>query len=38
MKIDIQGARAHNLKDVNVSIPKEKLTVVTGLSLSLIHI
>lgn len=32
MKIDIQGARAHNLKDVNVSIPKEKLTVVTGLS------
>ena len=32
MKIDIQGARVHNLKDVNVSIPKEKLTVVTGLS------
>ena len=32
MKIDIHGARVHNLKDVNVSIPKEKLTVVTGLS------
>ena len=32
MKIDIQGARVHNLKDVHVSIPKEKLTVVTGLS------
>ncbi|MGB1481060.1 MAG: excinuclease ABC subunit UvrA [Flavobacteriales bacterium] len=32
MKIDIHGARVHNLKDVHVSIPKEKLTVVTGLS------
>jgi len=32
MKIDIHGARVHNLKNVNVSIPKEKLTVVTGLS------
>jgi len=32
MKIDIHGARVHNLKDVSVSIPKEKLTVVTGLS------
>ena len=32
MKIDIHGAKVHNLKDVDVSIPKEKLTVVTGLS------
>ena len=32
MKIDIQGARVHNLKDIDVSIPKEKLTVITGLS------
>ena len=32
MSIDIQGARAHNLKSVNVSIPKEQLTVITGLS------
>ena len=32
MKIDIHGARVHNLKDVDVSIPKERLTVVTGLS------
>ena len=32
MDIEIHGARVHNLKDVNVSIPKEKLTVVTGLS------
>jgi excinuclease ABC subunit A len=28
----IQGARANNLKDVSLSIPKGKLTVVTGLS------
>ena len=32
MNIDIKGARAHNLKSVDVSIPKEKLTVITGLS------
>ena len=32
MNIDIHGARVHNLKNVHVSIPKEKLTVVTGLS------
>lgn len=31
-KIVIKGARAHNLKNVNVSIPKNKLTVMTGLS------
>ena len=30
--ITIQGARAHNLKNVNVQIPKNKLVVVTGLS------
>ncbi|GAB3806229.1 excinuclease ABC subunit UvrA [Virgibacillus kimchii] len=30
--IQIQGARAHNLKDVNVTIPKNNLVVVTGLS------
>ncbi len=28
----IKGARAHNLKNVTVSIPKNKLVVVTGLS------
>lgn len=28
----VQGAREHNLKDVNVSIPRETLTVITGLS------
>jgi excinuclease ABC subunit A len=30
--IEIVGARQHNLKNVNVSIPKETLTVVTGPS------
>ena len=31
-EITVQGARAHNLKDVNVQIPKNKLVVMTGLS------
>lgn len=30
--IRIQGARQHNLKNINVDIPKNKLTVITGLS------
>ena len=30
--IRIQGARAHNLKSVDIEIPKNKLVVVTGLS------
>ncbi len=30
--IDIKGAREHNLKNVNISIPKNALTVITGLS------
>ncbi len=30
--IEIKGAREHNLKDINISIPKDKLTVITGLS------
>lgn len=30
--IEIKGAREHNLKDVDISIPKNKLTVITGLS------
>ena len=30
--IEIFGAKAHNLKNVNVSIPRNKLVVVTGLS------
>lgn len=31
-KIVIKGAREHNLKDVNVTIPRDKLIVMTGLS------
>ncbi|HLR64672.1 MAG TPA: excinuclease ABC subunit UvrA [Pseudogracilibacillus sp.] len=31
-KIRIKGARAHNLKNVDIDIPKNKLVVVTGLS------
>ncbi|KMT59873.1 excinuclease ABC subunit A [Listeria fleischmannii 1991] len=31
-KIIIQGARAHNLKNIDVEIPRDKLVVMTGLS------
>ena len=31
-KIVIRGAREHNLKDINLTIPKDKLVVITGLS------
>lgn len=31
-KIIIKGARQHNLKNINVDIPKNKLVVITGLS------
>ena len=30
--INIEGARAHNLKGVDVSIPRRKFVVITGLS------
>ncbi|MCM2678553.1 excinuclease ABC subunit UvrA [Echinimonas agarilytica] len=30
--IDIRGARTHNLKNVNLTIPRDKLVVITGLS------
>ncbi len=30
--IDIRGARTHNLKDISLTIPRDKLTVITGLS------
>ena len=30
--IAVQGARVHNLKDISVEIPRDQLTVVTGLS------
>src|SRR5579859_139738 len=31
-QITIRGARQHNLKNINVAIPRETLTVITGLS------
>lgn len=32
MSIKIRGARTHNLKNIDVDIPREKLTIITGLS------
>ena len=31
-KIEVIGARVHNLKNISVSMPRKKLTVITGLS------
>ena len=31
-KIEVRGARTHNLKDINLEIPRDKLIVITGLS------
>ncbi|MDR0799644.1 MAG: excinuclease ABC subunit UvrA [Dysgonamonadaceae bacterium] len=31
-QIDVQGARVHNLKNIDVTIPRNQLTVITGLS------
>src|SRR5437868_11481807 len=31
-KLVIRGARQHNLKNINVEIPRNTLTVITGLS------
>jgi excinuclease ABC subunit A len=30
--IIIKGAREHNLKNINLEIPRDKLVVITGLS------
>ena len=30
--IEIRGAREHNLKNIDIDIPKNRLTVITGLS------
>ncbi len=30
--LSIRGAREHNLKNINLDIPREKLTIITGLS------
>ena len=31
-KISIRGAREHNLKNIDLTIPRDKLIVMTGLS------
>ena len=31
-KLIVKGAREHNLKNINVEIPRDKLVVITGLS------
>jgi excinuclease ABC subunit A len=31
-KINVWGARVHNLKNIDVEIPRDSLTVITGLS------
>ena len=31
-KLIIQGAREHNLKDVNLELPRDSMIVFTGLS------
>jgi excinuclease ABC subunit A len=31
-KIEVRGARTHNLKNISLDIPRDKLTVITGLS------
>ena len=31
-KIAIRGARTHNLKNIDVDIPRDKFVVITGLS------
>ena len=33
-KIVIKGAREHNLKNISLEIPKNKLVVITGVSCS----
>ena len=30
--LEIRGAREHNLKNISLKIPRDKLTVITGLS------
>ncbi|WP_373810439.1 hypothetical protein, partial [Porphyromonas loveana] len=30
--VEVYGARVHNLKNIDVSIPRHSLTVITGMS------
>ena len=31
-KIEVRGARTHNLKNISLTLPRDRLIVVTGLS------
>ena len=31
-EIEIKGARVHNLKNIDITIPRDKLVILTGLS------
>ena len=35
--LQVRGAREHNLKNISVSIPRNRLTVITGLD-PVIHV
>jgi excinuclease ABC subunit A len=37
-KISIQGARVHNLKNIDIDIPRNKLVVITGLKSIIIQV
>ena len=30
--LEVKGARQHNLRNISVTIPRDKLTVITGVS------
>ena len=31
-KLIVRGAREHNLRNIDIAIPRDRLTVITGLS------